>query len=109
MMGGTSVRPASAAAPVVGSPALAQLLQRKEKLEDELWAIERQIYEMESSYLQDSSQTGNVFKGYDGFLSATSKASSMKRARGFKVEDRLFSLSSITSPAVEELAGKEGR
>ena len=39
-------------------------------------------------------------KGYEGFLS--SKDNLRKRARTFKIEDRLFSLSSRTSPAAKE-------
>ena len=88
---------------------------------------------METNYLNDSSTNGNVLKGFEGFLTthkATSCALAprtaprrvalppccaylpprhaalprrLKRARNFKTEDRLFSLSSSTSPAVEEL------
>uniref|UniRef100_A0A7S2SZM4 Chromatin modification-related protein MEAF6 n=1 Tax=Chloropicon primus TaxID=1764295 RepID=A0A7S2SZM4_9CHLO len=39
-------------------------------------------------------------QGYEGFLS--SKDNLRKRARTFKIEDRLFSLSSRTSPAAKE-------
>ncbi|KAJ0796719.1 hypothetical protein HanPI659440_Chr04g0165551 [Helianthus annuus] len=55
---------------------------------------------METAYLQDPSQCGNVLKGYEGFLSASKSTSLYKRTRKFQPEDRLFSLSSVTSPAV---------
>lgn len=29
------------------------------------------VYDMETAYLQDPSQSGNVLKGYEGFLSAS--------------------------------------
>jgi len=62
----------------------------------------RQLYDAETEYLSsDSSQMGTLLKGYDGFLS--SKDNLRKRARAFKIEDRLFSLSSRTSPAVSAL------
>ena len=113
---------------------LEQLEQRKQKLDDELKEVEKQVYNLETSYLNDSSTHGNVLKGFEGFLTqhkATSCAAPLasgnaplhfslplieqilhsthskhprsrrlKRARNFKPEDRLFSLSSASSPAV---------
>ncbi|KAJ6797186.1 chromatin modification-related protein MEAF6-like [Iris pallida] len=83
------------------SAMLTALLSKREKLNEELRSIERQVYDMETSYLQDSNQCGSVVKGFEGFLSL-SKSTNMKRSRKFQPEDRLFSLSSVTSPAVEE-------
>mmetsp|Transcript_38585 Transcript_38585/g.46677 ORF Transcript_38585/g.46677 Transcript_38585/m.46677 type:complete len:119 (+) Transcript_38585:72-428(+) len=85
------------------SSTLQQLQHRKERLEEELRHVEKQVYDLETSYLNDSSQYGNVLKGFEGFL-APSKNQSVKKTRNFKTEDRLFSLSSMTSPAAEELA-----
>uniref|UniRef100_A0A7N0VKN8 Chromatin modification-related protein MEAF6 n=1 Tax=Kalanchoe fedtschenkoi TaxID=63787 RepID=A0A7N0VKN8_KALFE len=82
---------------------LAALLIKKNKLHEELRSIEKQVYELETSYLQDSSHIGNVLKGYEGYLSSSKNAPNMKRSRKFQTEDRLFSLSSVTSPAAEEL------
>lgn len=59
---------------------------------------------METSYLQDPSQCGNVLKGFEGFLSTSKSTTLLKRSRKFQPEDRLFSLSSFTSPAAEEHA-----
>ncbi|PKI50188.1 chromatin modification-related protein MEAF6 isoform X1 [Punica granatum] len=90
-----------------GNPSamMASLLSKRAKLQEELRNIEKQVYEMETSYLQDPGQCGNVLKGFDGFLSASKSTALLKRSRKFQPEDRLFSLSSITSPAAEELAG----
>ncbi|KAG9159057.1 hypothetical protein Leryth_020964 [Lithospermum erythrorhizon] len=64
---------------------------------------------METSYLQDPSQCGNVLKGFEGFLSSSKSTTLLKRSRKFQPEDRLFSLSSVTSPAAEEqAAGRDG-
>lgn len=86
---------------------LTALLSKREKLNEELRMIERQVYDLETSYLQESNQCGSVLKGFEGFLSL-SKSTNMKRSRKFQPEDRLFSLSSVTSPAVEEhLVGRD--
>ncbi|WOL02927.1 hypothetical protein Cni_G11646 [Canna indica] len=90
------------------SAMLAALLSKRDKLQDELRAIERQVYDLETSYLQDSNQNGSVLKGFEGFLSSSKSTANLKRSRKFQPEDRLFSLSSITSPAVEEhVAGRD--
>ncbi|XAR61101.1 hypothetical protein NMG60_11034713 [Bertholletia excelsa] len=91
------------------SAMLAAVLCKRAKLHEELRYIEKQVYEMETSYLQDTSQCGNVLKGFEGFLSSSKSTTLLKRSRKFQPEDRLFSLSSITSPAAEEnAAGREG-
>lgn len=82
------------------SAMLAALLCKRAKLHEDLRIIEKQVYDMETSYLQDPSQCGNVLKGYEGFLSSSKSTTLLKRSRKFQPEDRLFSLSSVTSPAV---------
>ncbi|KNA06311.1 hypothetical protein SOVF_182260 [Spinacia oleracea] len=81
------------------------LLTKREKLQDELRNIEKQVFELETTYLQDSNHFGHVLKGFEGFLGSTKSATNLKRPRKFQPEDRIFSLSSITSPAVEEQTG----
>ncbi|MCO5577134.1 hypothetical protein L7F22_030957 [Adiantum nelumboides] len=83
---------------------LASLIAKREKLQEELRQVEKQVYELETTYLQDSSQVGNVLKGFEGFLSSTKGAGNLKRPKKFQPEDRLFSLSSVTSPVIEEHA-----
>ncbi|KAB2022860.1 hypothetical protein ERO13_D07G218900v2 [Gossypium hirsutum] len=48
------------------SAMLATLLSRRAKLQEELGNIERQVYDMETSYLQDPGQCGNVLKARSG-------------------------------------------
>ncbi|CAL1357035.1 unnamed protein product [Linum trigynum] len=86
------------------SAMLSSLLSKRAKLHEELRSIERQVYDMETSYLQDPSQCGNVLKGFEGFLSSSKNTALLKRSKKFQPEDRLFSLSSVTSPAAEEPA-----
>ncbi|XP_068648771.1 uncharacterized protein [Aristolochia californica] len=91
------------------STTLTSLLSKREKLQEELRNIEKQVYDLETSYLHDSSQSGNVLKGFEGFLSSSKSTTNLKRSRKFQPEDRLFSLSSITSPAAEEhIVGRDG-
>ncbi|XP_044491733.1 chromatin modification-related protein MEAF6-like isoform X1 [Mangifera indica] len=90
--------------PASASALMASLLSKRTKLLEDLRNIERQVYDMETSYLQDPSQCGNVLKGFEGFLSSSKNTALLKRSRKFQPEDRLFSLSSVTSPAAEEQA-----
>ncbi|XP_022959663.1 uncharacterized protein LOC111460674 isoform X3 [Cucurbita moschata] len=60
------------------SAMLAGLLTRRAKLHDELRTIEKQVYDMETNYLQDPSQCGNVLKGFEGFLSASKSSALLK-------------------------------
>lgn len=55
------------AVPTAGAM-LEALAQRKSRLEDELREVEKQVYNLETSYLNDSSTHGNVLKGFEGFL-----------------------------------------
>lgn len=82
--------------------ALAALVAKRERLQEELRTVEKQVYDLETSYLHDSSQCGNVLRGFEGFLSSTRNTANLRRSRKFQPEDRLFSLSSVTSPAAEE-------
>ncbi|KAG6420953.1 hypothetical protein SASPL_117499 [Salvia splendens] len=54
---------------------LSSLLNKREKLQDELRSVEKQVYELETSYLQETTTFGNVLKGFDGFLSSSKSAS----------------------------------
>jgi hypothetical protein len=55
-------------APANAGGMLEALAQRKARLEDELREVEKQVYNLETSYLNDSSTHGNVLKGFEGFL-----------------------------------------
>ncbi|GAY52554.1 hypothetical protein CUMW_142740 [Citrus unshiu] len=79
---------------------LAALVSKRSRFQDELRNIENQVYELETSYLQDIGQFGNAFKGFEGFLSSGKNTSNFKRPRKLQPEDRIFSLSSVTSPAL---------
>lgn len=72
------------------------------QLEGDLGSIEKTLADMEMQYLQaEFSQPGTVLKGFEGFLS--SKETLRKRSRSYKPEDKLFSLSSKSSPVTREV------
>ncbi|KAJ8768407.1 hypothetical protein K2173_021560 [Erythroxylum novogranatense] len=82
---------------------LASLMGKREKLQEDLFSVEKQVYELESSYLQDSVHFGTALKDFGGFVALSKSGSNLKRSRKLQPEDRIFSLSSITSPAAAEL------
>eukprot|EP01039_Chlorochromonas_danica_P001647 gene1647-1799_t len=71
------------------------LQKKKKELKNELGQIERQIYDLETSYLEETKEFGNIFSGWDGYLSSDKT----KVKKQIQNEDRHFSLSSVTSPA----------
>ena len=78
---------------------LEDLMQRKALVEDQIAQVEAQIYEVEGAYLEETAQTGNVIKGFDGYIMGTAgsrPSGSANRKARFKESDRLFSRSSAT-------------
>lgn len=63
-----------------------------------------QLYDLETQYLSASAECGSVLRGFESYLTASTKSGSHAKRQGtrhFKPEERLFSLSSTTSPAGE--------
>eukprot|EP00995_Heteronema_vittatum_P009902 NODE_5286_length_518_cov_214.089552_g3916_i0.p1 GENE.NODE_5286_length_518_cov_214.089552_g3916_i0~~NODE_5286_length_518_cov_214.089552_g3916_i0.p1 ORF type:complete len:133 (+),score=32.49 NODE_5286_length_518_cov_214.089552_g3916_i0:106-504(+) len=82
---------------------LTELKDKKRALAEELNHLERQIYNLEGSYLEETMNNnyGNVLKGWDGYLQArvraqTSASGQKRQKTTVKEADRLFSLSSHT-------------
>lgn len=63
----------------------------------ELAHIEKQIYDLESTYLEDTQSFGNIFQGWNQYFVKETKKNKKKICINNK--DRLFSLSSASSPA----------
>jgi hypothetical protein len=77
---------------------LQKLQERKAQIEEELARTEKQIYDLEGEYLQETLKDGNILRGWDSYL-GTSGASSgaIRRINRFREADRMFSMSSVTA------------
>ena len=83
---------------------LKRLASRKAELEGELHTIERQIHELEQNYLEQTNNTGNVVKGWDGYLDLESLAKpAVTGAVAVEPSSRVFSNSSSTAPLQESV------
>ncbi|WBW72888.1 Mst2/NuA4 histone acetyltransferase complex subunit Eaf6 [Schizosaccharomyces osmophilus] len=75
---------------------LHDMLGKRHDLETSLMDIEDSLYQLEGNYLEKTSGTGNIIRGFDGLLKAT--GTNLRRRSEYVESDRLFSLSSLTSP-----------
>ncbi|KTW29265.1 hypothetical protein T552_01220 [Pneumocystis carinii B80] len=71
---------------------LRDLINKKQSVDRALAALEEKIYKLEGAYLEDTSQGGNIIRGFEGFL----KGSNYKKRTDYTDNDRLFSFSSGT-------------
>ena len=62
-----------------------------------------QIYDLETTYLEETKEFGNIFTGWDSYLSSEK----VKQRKNVLLEDRQFSLSSVTSPASRREGNKK--
>jgi len=90
-----------------------ELLEKRHTLESDLRALEKQIYELETTYIEETQNTGNVIKGWDGFLANKGNKASQYPGGIKKLKpnpnERVFSLSSYTSPAAKALEDESDR
>jgi len=72
--------------------------ERKRRLDDDLKKVEREIFDLEEKYLEDTNQHGNIVKGWDGYLNSKPKALTNAQRR-VKILDkhRIFTNSSTTA------------
>jgi len=73
-------------------------LDKKRKLDEQLAALEDQIFKLEGAYLEETSNSGNIVRGFDGWVKGVSVGgrSADDRRRGrVRDEDRVFSHSSV--------------
>lgn len=72
-------------------------LEKKNNIESKLARLERQIYNLEGSYMSDNKSMGNILTGWDSFLLSRGGSGALRRTQKFKESDRLFSSSSVSS------------
>ncbi|KAH0147984.1 hypothetical protein KCU67_g11643, partial [Aureobasidium melanogenum] len=81
---------------------LKNTLTKKRQLDEQLQALEDNIYKMESSYLEDTNGAGNIVRGFDGWVKGVVVGGDKKSADDRKArvrvrdEDRIFSRSSMS-------------
>jgi hypothetical protein len=89
-----------------GLPPMAAIQKRRTELRHELTQLEKQIYDLETTYLEETKEIGNIFTGWSAYISPSKEK--VKIRKQILNEDRLFSLSSVTSPAARTEAKKVG-
>lgn len=96
-----------------------EMVALREKVKDELVDIERKIYELETFYWNQTTDIGNMLRGWDGYAACSNTTGSIggrKSSIGgnrnmsrptnvFSEKDRWFSLTSVTSPVDIEALG----
>ena len=75
-------------------------LEKKRKLDEQLAAVEDQIFKLEGNYLEETANSGNIVRGFDGWVKGVQvggRGGADDRRRGrFRDEDRVFSRSSVS-------------
>lgn len=79
---------------------LRQTLEKKRKLDEQLAAVEEAIFKTEGNYLEETANSGNIVRGFDGWVKGVQvggRGGADDRRRGrVRDEERVFSRSSIS-------------
>lgn len=76
-------------------------LEKKKELDKNLAQIEASIALKEQEYLENTSLSGNIIKGFDGYLkpsgaSSATAGTATRRKGGYSEQDKIFSRSSLS-------------
>jgi len=85
-------------------------LARKKALDAELLNLERQIYALETSYLENTAQLGDLIRGWGDFTNPTSPggpggSTQTKKKKKIHDHERIFSSSSVSAQKNPEFSG----
>lgn len=78
---------------------LRQTLDKKKKLDDQLARLEDEIYKNEERYLEETAGSGNIVRGFDGWVKGVAvggRGGDDRRRGRVRDEDRIFSRSSVS-------------
>lgn len=94
-------------APIIDpKQALQEALIKRKEIEKELLKVEKQIYDFEGTYLEDTAVYGNVVKGWEKYLTLKANHNDLSKLKSVDDHERLFSMSSVTSnSAIKENQG----
>ena len=73
-------------------------IDKKRKLDEQLAAIEDQIFKAEGTYLEDTANSGNIVRGFDGWVKGVQiggRGADDRRRGRVRDDDRVFSRSSV--------------
>lgn len=90
---------------------LRETLNKKRKLDEQLAALEDNIYKLEGNYLEETNGAGNIVRGFDGWVKGVvvggdKRAADDRKARiRVRDEDRIFSRSSMSWMRVSRRLG----
>ena len=84
------------------------ILEKKQLLEEDLRRVEKQIYDLEGEYLQETVKDGNILRGWDSYLGKQASSGAIRRINRFREADRLFSASSVTATQASNANAKDG-
>lgn len=85
-------------------------LEKKRRLDADLADLEDRIYKAEGAYLEETSSSGNIVRGFDGWvkgvaLGAGGRGGGDDRRRGrIRDDDRVFSRSSVSWMKVRQVS-----
>ncbi|PSK60135.1 chromatin modification-related protein EAF6 [Elsinoe australis] len=85
-------------------------LAKKRALDEQLAALEENIYKLETNYLEDTSGAGNIVRGFDNWVKGVvvgndRRGDDRKTRARVREEDRIFSNSSMTWIRSQESPG----
>lgn len=85
-------------------------LSRKKALDTELLNLERQIYALETSYLENTAQLGDLIRGWGDFTTPSSPggpggSTALKKKKRIHDHERIFSSSSVSALKNPEFHG----